>query len=346
MRMMTKWDRIEAALHGGEVDRVPISLWKNYHLQDRAPRRLAELTVAFHHQFDTDLIKLTPTPLYPIQDYGATIRFGTDDKTGPVAVCPVVESPEAWENLPRLDVTKGALGRELEAIQHVAGLLEGSVPLLMTIYSPLTVAYKMFGGRTLGDQLVRHLREWPRQVHAGLSMLCDTVCDYAAACLDAGASGMFFATQMATYDLMTRREYEEFGVGYDLRVLASLAGRSRVTMLHICEQNIMFDLVADYPVDVINWADRPSGPSLAQARKMTSKALAGGLSLETLLNGTEEDVLAEAGDASAQAGRIRFLLAPGCVIKGASPDANLLAARRAVEATMRAQSRLSPEAHF
>jgi uroporphyrinogen decarboxylase len=94
----------------------------------------------------------------------------------------------------------------------------------------------------------------------------------------------------------------------------------------------MFDLVADYPVDVINWADRvTAGPTLAQARQMTNKALAGGLTVETLLNGTAEDVRLEVGDALAQTGGRGFMLTPSCTINARSPEANLHAARQAVE---------------
>ena len=64
---------------------------------------------------------------------------------------------------------------------------------------------------------------------------------------------------------------------------------------------------------------------------MTDKPLAGGLSLEVLLNGTEEDVQNQVRDAIAQTGPRGFILAPDCVIKGPTPDANLAAARRAVE---------------
>jgi uroporphyrinogen decarboxylase len=335
MKEMSKWERVEAALRREEVDRVPIALWKHYHLQDRAPGQLAEVTLALHRQFDTDLIKLTPSGLYPIQDWGATIRFGTDDDFLPLAVPPVVASADEWETLPRLDVTKGALRRELEMIHHVAAGLEGTAPCIMTIFNPLTIAYKLCGDKVSGDRVIEDLRQSPRQLRAGLAIIRDVVLDYVAACLEAGASGIFFATKMTNYDDLTRDEYEEFGAAYDLPVLESLAGKSQRTMLHLCQQNVMFDLAADYPVDVINWADRASGPSLAEARQMTKKALAGGLSLETLLNGTEEDVLAEACDAIAQAGRTGFILAPACVIKGPTPDANLAAARRAVEETAR-----------
>jgi uroporphyrinogen decarboxylase len=138
---------------------------------------------------------------------------------------------------------------------------------------------------------------------------------------------------MASHDLMTPEEFKEFGRPYDLLVLESLVDKSWVTMLHVCKQNLMFDLVTDYPVDVINWAALTSGTSLADARQMTDRPLAGGLSLATLLNGTEEDVLIEARQSIAQAGRTGFILAPDCVVRGPSPDANLAAARQAVEET-------------
>lgn len=330
---MSKWERVEAALHKADVDRVPISLWKHYHLQDRAPGQLAEVTLALHRQFDTDLIKLTPSGLYPIQDWGATIRFGRDDDSFPLAVQPVIASADEWERLPRLDVNKGALRRELETIHHVASGLDGSAPFMMTLFGPLCIAYKLCGDKVSGERVVSYMRQSPRQLHAGLGVVRDVVIEYATACLEAGASGIFYATQMATTDLMTRDEFKEFGVAYDLPVLESLAGKSRVTMLHVCGQNLIFDMVADYPVDVINWAARTSGTSLTDARRMTNKALAGGLSLEMLLNGTEGDVLTEAREAIAEASRRGFILAPDCVIKGPTSDANLAAARQAVEET-------------
>ncbi len=206
---------------------------------------------------------------------------------------------------------------------------------MMTIFSPLNVAFKLCGDKVSGELLLDYMRQSPRQLHAGLAVITEVVREYAAACLEAGVSGFFFATQMASHDLMTPEEFKEFGVPYDLQVLESLAGKSRVTMLHVCKQNLMFELMADYPVDVINWAALTSGTSLRDARQITDRPLAGGLALDTLLYGSEEDVLAEARKAIAQAGRRGFILAPDCVIRGPSPDANLVAARQAVEETTR-----------
>ena len=328
---MNKWQRVQAALHGDPVDRTPLSLWKHYHLQDRAPGRLAELTVQFHRQFDTDLIKLTPSGLYSVQDWGVTICFGLDDDTFPAVVQPAVTSPAGWRALPRLDPGKGALGRELETIHRTAALLAGSAPFIMTIFSPLTAAYKLGGSAMPGNPLFDHLRDDPRALHAGLQTIADVTLDYAVACLEAGASGIFYATQLASDDLLSRQEYAEFGVPYDLRVLEGLAGKSPITMLHVCGEHLMFELLTVYPVDVINWADRESGPGLAEARRLTRRPLAGGLALGTLLSGTVDQVNAEVCEALAQAGPEGFMLAPACVIEGGTPEANLLAARRALD---------------
>jgi uroporphyrinogen decarboxylase len=136
---------------------------------------------------------------------------------------------------------------------------------------------------------------------------------------------------MSSYDALTASEYREFGVTHDLPILESVVGRSRITMLHICRKNIMFDLLVDYPVDVVHWADRAGPPSLGEARRSTAKALSGGLSVDTLLSGTEEEISAEARDAIVQTGGRGLILSAGCVINTRTPAGNLRAARRATE---------------
>ena len=185
MRKMTKWERVDAALHGAEVDRVPISLWKHYHLQDRAPGQLAEVTLALYHQFDLDLVKLTPSGLYFIQDWGATIQFGQDDDFLPLAVQPIIHKAEDWSRLPKLDVNTGALRRELETIHHMATGLSGEAPFLMTLFNPLTIAYKLCGDRVSGERVLDYMRQSPRQLHAGMAIIRDRA-DRLRGCLSQG----------------------------------------------------------------------------------------------------------------------------------------------------------------
>lgn len=328
MKPMTKWQRVEAALNQAEVDRVPCGFWRHYFLQEWAPRRLAELTLDFYRRLDTDFVKLTPSGIYPIQDWGPTIRFGRDDHTSPRWVGAAVGSADGWPELPRLDITRGSWGRELETIHYLAEALNNQAPLLMTVYSPLTIASMLCWEEGSRQRVIQDLRQSPRQLHAGLVTIRDAVMDYVSACLDAGATGLFFATQMGCHDVLTPEEYQEFGAAYDLPILELARKRSRVTMLHMCRQNIMFDLMKEYPVDVLHWDDHAGPPSLAEARQRTDKTLSGGLSEQVLLDGTSEQVRAEAREAIAQTKGRGFILAAGCVISTRTPESNLRAARQ------------------
>jgi uroporphyrinogen decarboxylase len=99
--------------------------------------------------------------------------------------------------------------------------------------------------------------------------------------------------------------------------------------LHIHGQQVMFRLLADYPVQVVNWHDRETPPNLREGKTLVSGAVLGGLrQWETLLRGTPGDVEREAKDAIKQTGGRGFILGTGCVTPITSPWANLRAARR------------------
>ena len=106
-----------------------------------------------------------------------------------------------------------------------------------------------------------------------------------------------------------------------------------MTLLHIHGLNIMFDLLAGaYPVNIMNWHDRLTAPTLADARTKVHVALMGGINeWQTLVNGTPDQVTAEVQDAIKATGGRRFLVGAGCVVPIDTPEANLRAARAAVE---------------
>jgi len=163
-------------------------------------------------------------------------------------------------------------------------------------------------------------------------MIADTVSAYAAECLDRGASGIFYATTFwATYDQLDERQYLEFGRPYDLRVLAAVQG-AEFNILHICGKHIMFDLLQDYPVNAINWADGlPGNPTIGEAFVRADKALVSGVNEQTtLLKGQPEQVAAEVKAAIASCQGQRLMVGPGCAVLPNTPEENLWAAKRAV----------------
>ena len=102
-------------------------------------------------------------------------------------------------------------------------------------------------------------------------------------------------------------------------------------MLHIHGENVMFDAVADYPVQAVNWHDRETPPSLREALIRFPGALVGGLNRRgTMVGGTPDDVRREAQDALEQTGGRRFILGTGCVLFLTTPVGNIRAVREVV----------------
>jgi uroporphyrinogen decarboxylase len=192
--------------------------------------------------------------------------------------------------------------------------------MVMTIYSPLTLAHKL-----AGDGLVGHLQTAPDAVHVGLRVLTAVTTAFAHAALDAGADGLFFASQWICGGFCTREQYEEFGLQYDLEVLEGVSERSRITILHLHGADVFFDLVDDYPVDALSWHDRETAPSLAEARQRTDLGFITGLDRDLLRDGPADAVAAQARDAIAQTGGRGLVLAPACVIPPETPLSHLRA---------------------
>jgi len=72
--------------------------------------------------------------------------------------------------------------------------------------------------------------------------------------------------------------------------------------------------------------------ALAEARGQVSQALVGGLDeCGAMIRGTPEAVRAQVRDAIAQCGVRRLIVGPGCVLDLRAPEANLAAAREAIE---------------
>ena len=316
---MEKMERIRGALWGEQVDQVPLALWRHFHRQDRDPMALARVTAGFARRYDLDLVKLTPSGLYAVEDWGAKIVYPNTDTHPPYLAHPAVTEPEGWRTLRQYGTT--ALDRELEFIRLTRRELGQDWPMVMTIFSPLTLAYKL-----AGDQLAEHLRDAPDAVHVGLRTLTGVTTAFAHAALDAGADGLFFASQWICDRFCSREQYKAFGLRYDLQVLESVQHLSRVTILHLHGLDVFFDLADAYQVDALSWHNWETPPSLAEARQQTDLAFITGLDLALLRAGPPDAIAAQARDAIAQTDGRGLILAPACVVYPETPEAHLRAA--------------------
>lgn len=323
---MTKRERVAAALRRAEVDRVPISFWRHFPGDDATPEQLTAATLAFYRRYDVDFVKLMPTGMYCVQDYGCEIELAAGEVGTTRVVRSVINGVADWGRLPEVDITRGVFGDQVEVVRRVRAALGPDVPVVQTIFSPLTVAQKL-----AGDRFSEHLHNGGAALEAALGKIADDTIAFGRACLDAGADGFFFATQVGGRGQLDDAAFDRLARRHDLRVLRALRDGAWFTLLHLHGPQPRFELANEYPVDALNWHDRETPPSIAQAFAMTTRALAAGIHRDGVIrHGIPEQVAAEVCDAAAQTGGRGVLVAPGCVVPTGAPDANLRAARRAV----------------
>jgi uroporphyrinogen decarboxylase len=324
---MTKRQRLEATFAGAPVDRPAVALWRHWPVDDRYGAELARAHLEFQRTYDFDFIKVTPSSDFMVTGYGAESYWvGNEEGTrrwGP----PVIQSPEDWLKLKPLDPHQGFYGEVIEANKLLGQALGDEVPFIQTIFNPLSQAKNLAGPRLLSD-----IRQHPDAVKTGLATLTESTLRFIEALRQTTrAAGIFLAVQHATYDLMSEAEYREVCQPLDLQILQATEGMW-FNLLHLHGVNVMFDLLAGYPVQVINWHDVETPPSLGEALRRTDKALCGGLrQWETMLRGTPDTVRAEAKTALDATGGQRFILGTGCVTPIIAPTCNIWAARKAVE---------------
>jgi uroporphyrinogen decarboxylase len=325
---MTKWERLRAAVKCQPTDRTCVALWRHFPVDDMTPEGLASRHLAFQAKFDWDLVKFTPTGTYGVIDWGAETVWQPNNTGVRTVVKFGVNKPEDWLSLPKLDATKGFYGQQNEALGLVARELDGKAPLLQTLFSPLTTARKLAGDRIFTD-----LRTNPAAFRAGMETITEVTIQFALEAVKAGATGMFFATQQGSYRLLNELEYREWGVEYDLRILNALRPKVEFLMAHIHGEDTMWDLFRKYPVDMVNWHDRITAPTLREGRKLFPGTLVGGINeWSTLVTGSAAAIEAEVQDAIAQTdGGKGLMIAPGCVVPGHAPEDNLMIVRKAVE---------------
>ncbi len=324
---LAKRERLMACIHDRPVDRPPVALWRHWPVDDQDPESLARATIGFQQKFDFDFVKVTPSSSFCLRDWGATDSWrghyhGTRDY-GP----PVVTETEDWFRLRPLPPDEGSLGAQLEALRLIRRQLGPDVPIIQTIFSPLSQAKNLAGQNALLAQLRRH----PEAVEVGLRVIAETTCAFVAAAIRQGIDGIFYAVQHCQAHLLTPDEYYRFGRQYDLEIFEFAAG-AWLNVLHLHGSNVYFDLVAEYPAQIINWHDQETSPSLSEGQRRFRGAVCGGLRQEeTLVLGTPDEVRAEVRDAIAATGGRRLIIGTGCVTPIIAPVGNIMAAREAVE---------------
>jgi uroporphyrinogen decarboxylase len=328
---VNKKERVDAALRGEPVDRVPASMWGHDFEREWSAQGLAEAMVENFTRYDWDYMKVNPRACYHVEGWNVKVRPSGEKYRAPVFDETPIKSSSDWKRLRPLEPDQGALGEQLKALQLINHAIGYDGYFVQTIFCPLGVAKYLAGNNA--EPVLQTIREDRAALHAALRVITETFTTFAIACLEYGASGIFYATNgWASKNMLTQDQYREFGEQYDLEFLDAIKSRARFNILHNCGTHIYFDQLASYPVHALNWAASEEGnPGLGDGKKRSGKAVMGGVSQRTILkSGSPDQVRDEVAQALEETGSQHFLLAPGCSIPPETPAKNLEAVREAI----------------
>lgn len=287
-------ERVRQALAGEAVDRPPFCLWHHFR-PEGSPAALADATVAFFGDLDLDLYKVMPDLPYP----GPTAR-------------PLAASAD-WRALPALSAASGGPLASMAAAVALVRRQRPQAVVLATVFSPLALAIGWSGGAAgVREAYARD----PEAVLQGLGVVADNVAGQCAACLAAGADGIFFATNGLGDGMFSAEAYRTLGRAFDLRAMEGCdGGWCNVLHLHAAAE-LNWAWARDYPAHVFSWSDRRTGvPLRTIAEALPDRAVMGGIDeFGAIVRGDAAAVLSEMDDSVRQTGGRRLILAGGCSV--------------------------------
>jgi len=325
---MTKRRRVMAALRGLAVDRVPLAFWLHNFATENTARGLADETLRLARAFDWDFLKPQSRAQCFAEMWGLTYAPSGEKATPFTVTHAPINRAEDLARLPAIDPREGALGEQLEALRLIRAAVGPDVPIIWTVFAPPMILPMLArGGRA---QALDFLRTAPRESARAFDAMAETLGAYARLCLDAGADGLFYATNVATRSLLTAEECQRWQRPWDLRILGAVEG-APFNLLHVCGADIQLDAFVDYPVTAWSFAAVPGNPSLAAVHARTGRAVVGGLPAKPEIAGMTGAALVERATAATdEMGGRWLLLGPDCSINPDTPEPLLHAVGAAV----------------
>ncbi len=319
--LMDKLELLFDTFKGTNTVNPLFSLWKHFPIIDRDPQQLAETHVDFYNKYDFDLMKISPHGRFPVVDYGCKVNSEYDSFTGSTRCeeC-CIKSIDDWRSLEAVGAGAKELGEQIETVRLIHKKLE-FLPKMMTVFSPLMVASKM------DPNLVTNIRTHPDIIIESIFILLKDIIEYAEASIDAGAEGIFLASQHFRKTELTFEEVKRFEIKFLEKFLSRINKKADFTVLHVHGEDIKFkDAAEQLQVSALNWHDRLTWPSLSEAAEIFPRGLLAGIDeTRALVDGKPEDIQHNILDSIKQSEQAdnRIIISPGCVIPITAPERNI-----------------------
>ena len=306
---MNKIERMQAMLRGERPDRVPAGFWFHFPAAYAAGHAMAQAHIDYYRTADPDLLKVMNDNVYE--------RVGVD----------AIETPADWRELEPAPQSSAAYEAQLSGLRELVDTLGDEVLMATTIFNPYATGNKISDGR-----VTEHLKEDPESVSVGLGAIAESLAGFAAACIEAGAAGIYFSAQGGDGDRFTAEEHARYLKPHDITVLeAATAAGATCNVLHVCGKGLRLEDFRDYPGHTVNWAPQNDNPSLSAGRELFQRPIIGGLDERgPLVDGPREAIVDEVRTALAEMGSAGFMIGAGCTVPNDIDVQHLVWAREAV----------------
>src|SRR5438093_125120 len=136
LESMTGRTRVEAAIAMGVADRPPVGAWGHTYREEWSPSDLAAITVQRAKHFGWDFVKFQLRASTFAEAFGSVYHPSGHRLRAPILIKPAVPDLDSWASV---DVTnRKALDDQVESIGMVVRDLGPDVPVIQTVFSPIT----------------------------------------------------------------------------------------------------------------------------------------------------------------------------------------------------------------
>ncbi|MGO9112662.1 MAG: uroporphyrinogen decarboxylase family protein, partial [Thermoguttaceae bacterium] len=309
-----------------------VSFWYHFGPDAISGSKAVEAHIRHVETYDLDFLKVMCDGRYPL----------------PHRADGIIDDLADLDRLAPMRGDEDIFGRHLQVLQALSQRFAGELWMATTIFNSWSTLRRLMasdidvhGPPTRGRvvdlrdaKLSRFLAEAPDVLAKALGAITQTLSAFARNCLAAGANGVYLSVRDDWVDTPENGVgvYDRLVRGSDQEILAGAAGGA-LNILHVCGKPLDFRRFGQYPVQVLNWADRIGGPSIADVAPWLDPAICCGVdNLGTLVSGSPSDIEGEVIDAAEQAAGRPIIIAPGCTFDApAVAPSNLRAIRRAVE---------------
>lgn len=278
-------------LSGDEVDRPPVTLWYHFGVQHAGGEQFARITTEYFNYYDFDYLKV-------MNDYFYQPPEGLD----------AVKTKDDLMRIAHFDVEQSDWQQQFKALSIINEELKDKAYFIDTVFDPWQSMRRNMAGENIDALMV----DQPDALLAALDIVADNLIEYCKRSLSIGSAGIFMSLPAAC-ELISRENFLRFVKPPVMKVFEVIAAHGKMNTAHIHGEDLYFDDVLDFPVDIFSWWDRSSkGPSLKWVKDRVKGCVMGGINQKMVARTTREFLRNHVREAIELGGKTRFFLANGC----------------------------------